>query len=134
MLSILIGVNDVWHELGNHNGVAADKYERIYNMLIEEIRAELPQIRILILEPFVTHGTATDGAWDVFSKEVPLRAAAAKRVAQKHGLTFVPLQAKFDDAAAQNGAAHWTVDGVHPTSFGHALIAHEWLAAFETTE
>lgn len=131
VLSILIGVNDVWHELGDRNGVDADKYERIYDMLIGEIRAELPQIKILILEPFVTHGAATDSAWDVFSTEVPLRAAAAKRIADKYALTFVPLQSKFDAAAAEYGETHWTIDGVHPTVFGHALIAQEWLAAFE---
>lgn len=130
VLSILIGVNDVWHEIGERNGVAADKFERIYDMLIDEIVAELPQIRILILEPFITHGTATDDQWDAFSTEVPLRAAAAKRVAEKHALTFVPLQAQFDVAAAQSGTAHWTIDGVHPTAFGHELIAREWMAAF----
>lgn len=39
-MSILIGVNDVWHETGdNPNGVDADKFYKIYNMLIEEIKA-----------------------------------------------------------------------------------------------
>ena len=28
-ISILIGVNDVWHEFFGHNGVDADKYEKI---------------------------------------------------------------------------------------------------------
>ncbi|MBQ7541521.1 MAG: SGNH/GDSL hydrolase family protein [Clostridia bacterium] len=131
VLSILIGVNDVWHELGDRNGVDADKFERIYLMLIEEIRAALPDIRILILEPFVTHGPATDDRWDVFYGEVRLRAAAAKRVADRFALTFVPLQSVFDAALDRADASHWTVDGVHPTAFGHALIAQEWLNAFE---
>ncbi len=35
VMSILIGVNDVWHELTeNPNGVDADKFYRIYSMLI----------------------------------------------------------------------------------------------------
>ena len=37
-ISFLIGVNDVWHEFGKHRGVDADKYEKIYTMLIEEIK------------------------------------------------------------------------------------------------
>ena len=37
-ISFLIGVNDVWHEFGGHNGVDADKFEKIYTMLIEEIK------------------------------------------------------------------------------------------------
>ena len=39
-MSLLIGVNDVWHELGGGNGVAPEKFEKIYGMLIEEIRSE----------------------------------------------------------------------------------------------
>lgn len=131
VVSILIGVNDVWHEIGDRNGVAADKFERVYSMLLEEILRELPQTRFLILEPFVTHGRATDGAWDAFSKEVPLRAAAAKRVAQAFSQTFVPLQSVFDEAQTRAEAAHWTLDGVHPTPFGHELIAREWIKAFD---
>lgn len=131
VISILIGVNDVWHEIGGQNGVAADKFERVYSMLLDEILQELPQTRFLILEPFVTHGHATDGAWDEFSTQVPLRAAAAKRVAQAFSQTFVPLQEVFDEAQTRALADHWTADGVHPTASGHELIAREWVKAFE---
>ncbi len=49
--SILIGVNDVWHEIGDKNGVDTDKFEKIYSMLIEEIKEALPDIKLIILEP-----------------------------------------------------------------------------------
>ena len=51
-MSILIGVNDVWHEISYQNGVDADKFYKIYCMLIEEIKEALPNIKITILEPF----------------------------------------------------------------------------------
>ncbi len=121
-LSILIGVNDVWHELDGKNGVSADKYEKVYSMLIEDIKEALPNIKIFILEPFVLKGTATDYRWDVFRTEVELRAAAAKRIAEKYNLIFVPLQKSFDDAAADGNTLYWTPDGVHPTAAGHQLI------------
>ena len=39
VMSILIGVNDVWHEFAHQNGVSADKYFKIYDMLsISRIR------------------------------------------------------------------------------------------------
>ena len=132
VVSILIGVNDVWHEIGDRNGVDADKFERIYSMLLDELLCALPETQFLILEPFVTHGRATDGAWETFSTQVPLRAAAAKRVAQAFSQTFVPLQEVFDKAQAFAPAEHWTMDGVHPTVFGHELIAREWVKAFES--
>lgn len=131
-MSVLIGVNDVWHEIGGENGIDTDKYERIYSMFIEEVRAAVPDIKIMILEPFVTHGVATDPHWDYFCPEVAKRAAAAKRVAEKYGLTFVPLQKRFDRACEVQEPSYWTADGVHPTPFGHELISRAWLEAFET--
>ena len=38
MVSILIGINDVWHEIGEKNGVDIVRYERFYRMILEETR------------------------------------------------------------------------------------------------
>ena len=133
-MSILIGVNDVWHDFHESpNGVEADKYFKVYDMLIEEIKSELPDIKIMIFEPFVLKGTGTsdDGdKWDVFSAEVAKRAEKAKLIAQKHNLKFVSLQDKFDEAAKKAPNDYWLVDGVHPSAMGHELIKREWIKAF----
>ena len=132
VLSILIGVNDVWHEVSYQNGVAAEKFEKIYRMLIEEIREALPNVKIIILEPFVLSGPATEEHIDEFTSEVALRAKAAKRIADDFGLTFVPLQAGFEALAQKAPATYWLRDGVHPTPKGHEFIKQEWLRAFRT--
>ena len=124
-MSILIGINDVWHELGEQNGVDAPKFEKIYSMLIEEVKEVLPEIKIFILEPFVMNGPATDGNFDYFVTETKLRAEAAKRIAEKYDLTFVPLQEKFDELCKVAPASYWTHDGVHPNAEGHGVIAKE---------
>lgn len=130
-LSILIGVNDVWHEVGEQNGVAAPKFETVYSMLIEEIKEALPDVKIILLETFVLKGAATEAHWDYFKSEVALRAAATKRVAEKYDLTFVPLQAKFDEATKGINTSYWLADGVHPTVAGHQLIKDALCEAFE---
>ena len=58
IISILIGVNDVWHEIGSKNGVELDRFERVYRMLIEDTKKVLPNAKIVILEPFVLKGIA----------------------------------------------------------------------------
>lgn len=127
-LSILIGVNDVWHDyIGEPNGVSDQRFRRIYDMLIEELRAELPDVKIYILEPFVLRGTATEEHWEDFAREVPLRAKSAKWIAEKHGLPFIPLQEKFDEKCRLCEASYWLWDGVHPTAAGHELIARALL-------
>ncbi len=130
-MSILIGVNDFWHELGDNNGVATDKFEKIYTMLLEEILAEQPGMKIFIMGAYVLPGLSTDEHYDRFRPEVEARAAAAKRVAEKFGLPFVDLQARFDTAYKIAEKGYWTKDGVHPTTFGHELIARAWIEAFE---
>lgn len=135
VMSLLIGVNDVWHEIEWENGVDAEKFYKIYCMLIEEIQAALPNLKIMILEPYVTKGTATaemQERWVTFRTEVDKRAEKAKDVAEKYGLTFVALQDKFDEAEKSAPSEHWTRDGVHPTCCGHELIKREWMKAFRT--
>ena len=137
-MSILVGVNDVWHEYTHKTGLSAEKYELIYTLMVEELLEALPNLKIMILEPFVLPGVETVNSpewpdrWDFFSREVPLRAAAAKRVAEKFDLPFVPLQKMFDEAEATAPApGYWLRDGVHPTQAGHTLIKRAWLKCYE---
>ncbi len=132
VMSILIGINDVWHEVGGKNGVAAPKFEMIYDMLISEIKEALPDIKIMIIEPFVLKGCATLEHWDEFHPETLLRAQAAKRIAEKHNLTFIPLQEMLDSMPDNVRPDYWAGDGVHPTAAGHELISNEWIKAFRT--
>ena len=124
-MSILIGVNDVWHEFGERNGVDAVKFERVFDWLITELKEALPELKILVLEPFVLKGPATEHVWEGFSSEVSLRAAACKRLAEKHDLIFVPLQEKLEALAAATSNTYVLGDGVHPTYAGHELISRE---------
>lgn len=131
VLSILIGVNDVWHEFGEYRcGVDADKYYKIYCMLIEEVLDELPDLKIMLLEPFVLKGTATMDNWTAFQAETEKRAEIVKEVAEKYNLIFVPLQKRLDLAAEKFSAGHWLSDGVHPTAAGHELIKRAWVESF----
>ncbi len=132
VMSILIGVNDVWHEVSWQNGVEAEKYYKFYSMLIEEIKEALPDIKIMILEPFVLKASATEETWDVFHTEVCKRAEKAKAIAEKYQLTFIPLQDKFNEASQSCPADYWLSDGVHPTTMGHELIKREWLKAYKS--
>ena len=130
LLSILIGINDVWHEVGNRNGVDAGRFERVYDMLISDTLERFPATRVMVLEPFVLRASATVAHWGEFYSETLLRAEAARRVAEKYHQIFVPLQAKFDEAAARVSPEYWLGDGVHPMPAGHQLIADAWCEAF----
>ena len=125
MMSILIGVNDVSHELTRNCGVTPEKFEKIYSMLIEEVTEALPEIKIFILEPFIMKGIHTEARWDEFSCEVHKMSKASANIAEKFNLEFIPLQDKFDAAAADGNHRYWSVDGIHPSAAGHQLIKEE---------
>jgi len=131
VLSILIGVNDVWHEVSHQNGVEADRFETVYRMLLRDTLARFPKMKILLMEPFVLRGGATDGNWEYFETETARRAEITKALADELGLVFLPLQKRLSEAALTQPASYWLGDGVHPTPAGHQLIADAWIDAFE---
>jgi lysophospholipase L1-like esterase len=131
-MSVLIGVNDVWHELGHNNGCSHAQYERNYCMFLEEVMAALPNIKIVILEPFLTGGSVHEKFGEEFLTAVKKNAAIAKKIAEKYGLPFVALQEKFDDWEKQFGAEALTREGVHPTIMGHSLIAKALLDTLDS--
>ena len=131
VMSILIGVNDVWHEINYQNGIETPKFELLYSMLIEEVKAACPECKIMILEPFVLRGTATEENWEGFFKGVKEKAAASKRVAEKYGLEFIPLQDDLDALCEKAPQPYWLWDGVHPNPAAHELIARKWMNTYE---
>ena len=137
ILTVLIGVNDVWHELRDNamverNGIDADSYFTYYDMFISFVRKMSPQTEIIILEPFVLKASGTEKYWSVFRREVAKRAEKARNLAEKYGLSFIPLQETFDKLSESAPASHWLADGVHPAPAGHCVIAKKIVAAVES--
>jgi lysophospholipase L1-like esterase len=126
VLSILIGVNDFWHTLDGKYQGTVEIYERDYRALLERTRRALPQVKLIVCEPFVLRCGAVNEKW--FPQFDGYR-AVAKRVATAFGATFIPFQAMFDEAIKYAEPAHWAADGVHPTSSGASLMAYNWLRA-----
>ena len=133
VLTILVGVNDVWHEIFYGNGVEIDRFEKIYRILIEDTKKVLPNTRIILCEPFFLLGSATEENYNKF-KEVLDYAKVVKAIAKDYDLEFLPLQEKFDEAAKKYGATTFLWDGVHPSIPGATLIANEWMTLFENNK
>lgn len=135
--SIYIGVNDAWHEIVSQNGVDTEKFEKIYTMLIDEIRIACPDTKLIIIAPYVLEGNATCNTDEIpnrlerFQKDVSEKAAVAKKIAVKYGLPIIELQPAFDEACKKASPEYWAIDGVHPTACGHEIIKRLWIEAFE---
>jgi len=133
VISILIGVNDVWHEIEGGNGVEIDRFEKVYRMLIEDTKAVLPNVKILLCEPFVLPGESTsydENKWKKFLSVYDY-AAVVKKLAKEYGLCFIPLQNTLTETARKTDPYLLLFDGVHPAETGAKIIAEEWLKAFK---
>ena len=125
VLSILVGVNDIWHKMnGNYDGTV-DTYETGFAALLERTTKALPDTKIVVCEPFALRCGAVKDTW---FPEFDQRRARAKKVAEAAGTTFITFQTMFDDAVAAGTAAnYWAGDGVHPSVAGHGLMAKTWI-------
>ena len=135
VISILIGINDIWHELSYNNGVELDRFERIYDMLLEDTKKVLPNARIVLCEPFVLEGGSTCAIEEMPDryerfKQIYGYAKEIKKLADEYGLYFLPLQEKFSEGESRIGSKFYAPDGVHPNVGGSALIASEWVKLF----
>ena len=126
VLSVLIGVNDIWHGLAGRYDGTVEIYETDFMKLLERTRKALPKVKFVVCEPFVLKcGAVTDKWFPEFDKY----RASARKVSDEHGAVFVPFQSMFDEAVKIAPPSHWAGDGVHPSQYGAALMANFWLKA-----
>ena len=128
VLSILIGVNDTWHEFAfpGKNGVPVPKYQRVYREMLEEVREQLPEVKLVLCEPFVLKCGVVADDW---IGEIDHRCEVVAKLADEFDAVLVPFQSMFNDAVKSAPPAYWAEDGVHPSAAGHQLMAQTWLSS-----
>ena len=129
LLSILIGVNDYWHFRDGHYDGTVEVYENDLRKLLTSTKEKLPNIKLVICEPFAVLNTrAVDETW-----VEPMRGfqKSAKKIATEFNTIWVPFQKVFDEAVKHAPATYWTGDGVHPAMPGAQLMAEAWLRAVQ---
>ncbi len=132
VLTVLIGINDLWHDIDGLNmGVELPRFEKVYRAIIEETKERLPDVKIILAEPFVLNGPATDAQIGRFW-EIKGYGQAVKKLAEEYGLYFLPLQERFEAAAKAVNSRSLLYDGIHPGPAGAKLIADAWLELFDS--
>jgi lysophospholipase L1-like esterase len=123
VLSILIGVNDIWHKLNGKYDGTAERYEKDYSELLKRTKDALPEVKLVVCEPFVLRCGSVNSTW---FPEFDEYREAAKRVADEADAVFVPFHSMFERASKLAPPERWAADGVHPSGDGAALMAHTW--------
>lgn len=126
VLSILIGVNDFWHTLTHDYKGTVETYNQDLRKLLDRTLKALPQIKIILAEPFVLKGGTAIQENQWFPQFEAYQKACAN-IAKEYKTAWIPLQKIFDEALTQNTVAYWCADGVHPSLAGNYLMAEAWL-------
>jgi len=127
VLSILIGVNDYWHFRNGEYDGTPEIYENDFRKLLSRTRDAIPELKLLICQPFILTGTlAVDESW---VKPFSAYQANAKKISDEFGAIWVPFQEAFDKAVKMSDSTYWAGDGVHPSMAGTQLMAKTWLEA-----
>lgn len=125
VLSILVGVNDFWHTLVNNYKGTLKTYQDDYKALLDRTRQKLPEVKLIIGEPYAIIGVkAVDAAWYPAFNDYR---SAAREIADQYNAVFIPYQAIYDKALQSAPGSYWTADGVHPSLAGAQLMAQAWL-------
>lgn len=100
------------------------------SMVAARFNALYPELNVR----FINKGISGDRTKDLVKRwrqDLDPKIHATRELAREFGAIFIPLDGIFAAAAVKQPPQFWAADGVHPTSAGHALIAHHWLNAIE---
>ena len=129
IVSIMIGINDFWHLKDKIYDGSLEEFEKGYRELLTITKNKLPNVKLIICEPFILLGTKIKKDWpDEFSKYQRV----AKNLSAEFNATWVPFQDSFDKALEEAPASYWAPDGVHPSMAGSKLMAKIWLEKFNS--
>ncbi|MGM9635188.1 MAG: SGNH/GDSL hydrolase family protein [Candidatus Avispirillum sp.] len=126
VVSVLIGINDVWHRSETKEWLDNGIFEKNYRFLLDEIK-EKTQSKIIMLEPFLLY--CEDKAF--FREDLDFKIDIVRALAREYADIYIPLDGIFAAASVSDAPPFWAEDGVHPTSAGAKLIAKHYADAFD---
>lgn len=125
IVSILIGVNDVWHRYSPDHlpYITDEQYEANYRAILERIRKET-NAKIMIIEPFMIGSPDKEHMREEMNRVI----AIATRLADEYADAFLPMAQIFAESVKTAPASVcYSLDGVHPEPDGACLIAENYL-------
>lgn len=123
MLSIAIGINDMWRRYDDNDPTSVEDFRDRYHRILTWTKAELnPQF--VLCEPFLLHVREEMNPW---REDLDPKIAVVHEMAREFGAVLVPFDQHLNALAEKMPMAGIAEDGIHPTPFGHQEMARLWL-------
>ncbi len=125
VVSILIGINDVWHRHSHGKEMTDEQFEANYRKILERIRKET-HAKILMIAPFLLSAPDKE-SW---RPEVERISAIVRRLATEYADAYLPMDEIFAETLPSAPVpTYYSEDGVHPNAEGSAFVAEHYLRA-----
>ena len=119
VISILIGINDIWHR-GPASYVATtdEQIELNYREILKNLKAKT-NAKIVMLSPYVLDAEDKAPIKNELATVLPI----IRKLADEFADVYIPLDEIFEDAmATQPAPLYYSADGVHPNENGAKFI------------
>ncbi len=127
-LSILIGVNDTWRRYDDNDPTSSEEFESTYRELLTKLRRDLPDCKLVMIEPFLLHSLPDRAAW---REDLDPKIHVVRKLAKEYADYYIPMDGIFAKAEVEEYTCEQLAqDGVHPSAIGHRMIAEEYLKIF----
>lgn len=129
-LSVMIGINDIWHAFGSQpdRAVPIDEYASTLRALLRRA-VDRTGCRLLVAEPYIIEPDQAEPQ----RAQTDKYCLVAREIAAEVGAVTVRTQDAFDDVLRTTAPADWAEDRIHPNRPGHAVIAQAFLRALNFT-
>ena len=127
LVSVLVGVNDVFFEIKNNSHSSAEHFETALKELLTITNKQLPDTLFVLGEPFVLPVGMVKENLDKWTAAIQKRQHIVKKLSKEFNAAFLGYQQVFQDACKKAPSDYWIWDGIHPTVPGHELMAREWI-------
>lgn len=127
-LSICIGINDVWRQFDTpaiySDQVLPEEYKQNLETMLTKAKSEIEGLKgIFLISPYYMEPNREDKMRARMDEYV----AICKKLAEKHGCTFIDFQAMYEKYFKIRHSSFIAWDRVHPNQVGATLMAKEFL-------
>ena len=121
VVTIMIGINDVWRKYDSNDETTPDKYEENLTKLLTDIKKDTGA-KIIVLSPYLTPDP-NNGQHDEMRQDVDVFIERAEKVAKKYADAFINTDIPMNKGAGEFSPRAISGDGVHPAPKGQKILA-----------
>lgn len=121
IISVMIGINDVWHYAAERNWLPHEVFEAQYRTVLSALK-EKTNAKIMMIEPFLV--PVEDKHF--FRQDLAPKIELVRKLAREYADVYMPADGLLQSAIIGKNPLDFAADGVHLTAVGSDFIGKEY--------